>query len=183
MERYKLLRPDSAHFSRPPCMRNFFARQARNVLTFLLGYLTLYTMNRTEIYGQVIAAVLRLLNQMNQMENIPKSFRTDVQIHPSEIHTIAAIGDHPGCNISELARVGWTFLKACGTLENRRYRTGHFDAGTAAMFRLLPSPGEYNALLSSRTVSDSAYSVTYSITLVNNRFAVYSSRMLSPCYI
>lgn len=61
-------------------------------------------MNTKDLYGQIIAAVLRILNQMNQMEDMPKSFGTDVQIHPSEIHTIAAIGDRPGCNISELAK-------------------------------------------------------------------------------
>ncbi len=40
---------------------------------------------------------------MNQMEEMPKLFGTDVLIHTSEIHTIAAIGNRPGCNISELA--------------------------------------------------------------------------------
>ena len=40
---------------------------------------------------------------MNRMEDMPKYFGTDAQIHPSEIHTIAAIGNRPGCNISELA--------------------------------------------------------------------------------
>ncbi|MCK4515258.1 MAG: winged helix-turn-helix transcriptional regulator [Spirochaetaceae bacterium] len=61
-------------------------------------------MSTPDIYNQLIAAVLRLLNQMNQMEKTPKSFGTDVQIHPSEIHTIVAIEDHPECNISELAK-------------------------------------------------------------------------------
>ena len=60
-------------------------------------------MNTKDIYEQIITAVLRMLNQMNQMEDMTKSFGTDVQIHPSEIHTIAAIGNRPGCNISELA--------------------------------------------------------------------------------
>lgn len=73
------------------------------MLTFLLGCLIIYIMNTTDIYGKIIAAVLRMLNQMNRMEDMPKSFGTDVQIHPSEIHTIAVIGNRPGCNISELA--------------------------------------------------------------------------------
>ncbi len=60
-------------------------------------------MRTPDIYKQLIAAVLRLLNQLNQMEKTPQPFGTDIQIHPSEIHTIAAIGDHPGCNMSELA--------------------------------------------------------------------------------
>ncbi len=60
-------------------------------------------MNKKDIYRQTMAAVLRMLNQMNQMEDMPKSFGTDLLIHTSEIHTIATIGDHPGCNISELA--------------------------------------------------------------------------------
>lgn len=46
-------------------------------------------------------------------------------------------------------RGGVDIYESVGTLENRRYRTVHFDAGAAAMFRLLPSPGEYNVVLSS----------------------------------
>ena len=60
-------------------------------------------MNTKDIYEQIITAVLRMLNQMNQMEDMARTFGTDFKIHPSEIHTIVAIGNRPGCNISELA--------------------------------------------------------------------------------
>ena len=60
-------------------------------------------MNTKDIYEQIITAVLRMLNQMNQMEDMARTFGTDVKIHPSEIHTIVAIRNRPGCNISELA--------------------------------------------------------------------------------
>ncbi len=39
-----------------------------------------------------------MMHQMNRMEDMPKSFGTAVKMY-----TIAAIGDRPGCNISELA--------------------------------------------------------------------------------
>ena len=86
-----------------PWFSEIFLLGSLKVLTVLLGYLTLDRVRTPDLYKQLIAAVLRLLNQLNQMEKTPQPFGTDIQIHPSEIHTIAAIGDHPGCNMSELA--------------------------------------------------------------------------------
>ena len=60
-------------------------------------------MNTTDSYGAIIAAVMKMMNQINQLESRPKRFGTDVAIYRSEIHTIAAIGAQPGCKVSELA--------------------------------------------------------------------------------
>jgi len=36
---------------------------------------------------------------MNVMESLPRDFGVDVQLHPSDIHTIEAIGTTPKDNI------------------------------------------------------------------------------------
>lgn len=60
-------------------------------------------MKEQVLEDQIIAAVLKMVNQLNRMEELPRTFGTDLPIHPSEIHTVAAIGNNRGCNISELA--------------------------------------------------------------------------------
>jgi len=62
-----------------------------------------FFMSNPPIQDQIISSVLKILNQMKNMEEIPRKFGTDIQIYPSEIHTVAAIYTKPGCNISELA--------------------------------------------------------------------------------
>jgi len=62
-------------------------------------------MNNYPIQEQIISSVLKMMNQMNTMEEMPRKFGTDIQIHPSEIHTVEAISANPGCNISELAEL------------------------------------------------------------------------------
>ena len=55
--------------------------------------------------GEIIAAVMKMMNQMNRLESRPRLFGTDVPIYRSEIHTITAIGDNPGRNVTELAEI------------------------------------------------------------------------------
>ena len=62
-------------------------------------------MNASDDCGKIIAAVMKMMNQMNQLESTPKRFGTDVPIYRSEIHTVAAVGDNPECNATELAEV------------------------------------------------------------------------------
>ena len=45
----------------------------------------------------------RIVNKINRMEKKPRHFGTDTLLYPSEIHTIDAIGSHPGINMTRLA--------------------------------------------------------------------------------
>ncbi|MCP3898392.1 MAG: MarR family transcriptional regulator [Desulfobacteraceae bacterium] len=45
----------------------------------------------------------RVLNKMNKLEKKPRYYGTDHLLYGSEIHTIEAIGNNPGINITELA--------------------------------------------------------------------------------
>jgi DNA-binding MarR family transcriptional regulator len=46
----------------------------------------------------------RVLSKYITSERIPKDFGIGQKLHPSEIHTIHAIGKNPGINVTELAK-------------------------------------------------------------------------------
>lgn len=46
----------------------------------------------------------RVLSKYIASEKVPKSFGIDQKLHPSEIHTIHAIGTNPDTNVTELAK-------------------------------------------------------------------------------
>lgn len=45
----------------------------------------------------------RVMNKLIKIESAPRTFGTSSLLFPSEIHTIEAIGDHPGINVTDLA--------------------------------------------------------------------------------
>ena len=45
----------------------------------------------------------RIMNKMLKIESTPRTFGTSFLLFPSEIHTIEAIGDNPGINVTDLA--------------------------------------------------------------------------------
>ncbi len=47
----------------------------------------------------------RVISKYNRMENKQRSYGTDVVLSRAEIHTIAAVGDNPGINITMLADI------------------------------------------------------------------------------
>lgn len=50
---------------------------------------------------------MKTMNRMNEIEAIPADFGTGQLLHPSEIHTIQALGLHPDINVTALgARMG-----------------------------------------------------------------------------
>jgi DNA-binding MarR family transcriptional regulator len=52
-----------------------------------------------------IEQFLRLANIITASENRPRSYGTGHKLTRAEIHTIEAIGNHPGLSVTELARV------------------------------------------------------------------------------
>lgn len=46
----------------------------------------------------------RIMNKMMMIEKTPRTFGTEFLLYPSEIHTIEAIGNNPGVNVTELAK-------------------------------------------------------------------------------
>ena len=46
---------------------------------------------------------MRIMNKLNESENIPRIFGIDLPLYPSEIHMIQAIGDNPESNIRSIA--------------------------------------------------------------------------------
>ena len=67
----------------------------------------------------------RILNSFNAAEKLSRDFGTGDLLYPSEVHTIEAIGNNAGCNISDLARImGITrgaVQKLSAKLEGRGY--------------------------------------------------------------
>jgi DNA-binding MarR family transcriptional regulator len=46
-----------------------------------------------------------IMNKITTLEKLPRDFGTGDKLFPSEIHTIQAIGQHPGINMTDLASV------------------------------------------------------------------------------
>ncbi len=44
-----------------------------------------------------------IMNKITTLEKLPRDFGTGDKLFPSEIHTIQAIGQHPGINMTDLA--------------------------------------------------------------------------------
>ena len=56
-------------------------------------------------YTEMTGLMERVIHKYNQWENMKRTYGTELQLTRAEIHTIAAVGDHPGINITALASV------------------------------------------------------------------------------
>ena len=56
-------------------------------------------------HSQIIELIGRIIHKYNQWDNKKRTYGTDIPLTKAEIHTIAAVGDHPGINITTLAQV------------------------------------------------------------------------------
>ncbi len=56
-------------------------------------------------FKNLLAAFMGLYNQINASEKRQYDFGTGTMLHPSEIHTIEAIGQNTGINVTELAKL------------------------------------------------------------------------------
>jgi DNA-binding MarR family transcriptional regulator len=48
---------------------------------------------------------MRIMNKLNESENLPRIFGIEIPLFPSEIHTIQVIGDHPESNVRAVADI------------------------------------------------------------------------------
>ncbi len=55
-------------------------------------------------YQKLLESFFRIVNHYSIIERSPKKYGTDELFHKLEIHTIHAIGENPGINVTELAR-------------------------------------------------------------------------------
>ena len=62
-------------------------------------------MEITRDHKNIISAVLKLANLINEFDKVPRKFGTDKSLYSSEIHTIAAIGDNSECNVTQLSKI------------------------------------------------------------------------------
>jgi len=60
---------------------------------------------KDELVNQCFGQFGRILNSFNAAEKLSRDFGTGDLLYPSEVHTIEAIGNNTGCNISDLARI------------------------------------------------------------------------------
>lgn len=56
-------------------------------------------------YVKLSSLMERVIHKYNQWESKKRTYGTSVPLSRAEIHTIAAVGDHPGINITTLAAV------------------------------------------------------------------------------
>lgn len=56
-------------------------------------------------YNQLQALMERTVHKYNQFEKIKHTYQGGVELTHAELHTIACIGDHPGLNLTTLAKM------------------------------------------------------------------------------
>lgn len=60
-------------------------------------------MNRREEYRKLFDLWMKIMTMMQEHESWERDFGTGDLLHPSEIHTLQAVGDHEGINITGVA--------------------------------------------------------------------------------
>ena len=58
---------------------------------------------KEKILSEIMESFVRVVNKFNRFEKVPMDFGVDEKLFPSEIHTIEAIGNHQGANVTELS--------------------------------------------------------------------------------
>ena len=62
-------------------------------------------MDRKKTCEEIVELFIRLANKYRLLEKIPVEYGTDQALYHSERHMIDQIGDHPGTNLTEFARM------------------------------------------------------------------------------
>jgi DNA-binding MarR family transcriptional regulator len=60
---------------------------------------------KNELANQCFDQFGRILNSFKEADKLSRDYGTGDLLYPSEVHTIEAIGNNTGCNISDLARI------------------------------------------------------------------------------
>lgn len=71
---------------------------------------TVMYLNRKEAvtiddYTKLTTLMERVIHKYNQWENKKRTYGTDILLSKAEIHTIVAVGNHPGINVTSLADI------------------------------------------------------------------------------
>lgn len=61
-------------------------------------------MKQQELAEQIIRPFKRIARLYSELDQTTSNYGTDVPLFPPEIHAITAIGDHPGCSLTELTQ-------------------------------------------------------------------------------
>ena len=61
--------------------------------------------SKEEILAEIMGSFVRVINKFNRFEKVPMDFGVDEKLYPSEIHTIEAIGNYQGANVTELSEM------------------------------------------------------------------------------
>jgi DNA-binding MarR family transcriptional regulator len=56
-------------------------------------------------YNTLFESIERVINKYNQLDKQKRAYGTDIYLTNTEIHLVAAIGDNPNINITELAKL------------------------------------------------------------------------------
>lgn len=78
----------------------------------------------TAIYEKTLQKLEKLIAMMESMHTPSFSFGTGVLMHTKEIHTIQAVGRHPGVNVTKLAEHTGVTKGAVSQTINRLVRKG-----------------------------------------------------------
>ena len=60
-------------------------------------------MDDEQKYKEAMDKFQRVINRFREIDKKPRDFGTGDKLFPSEIHTIAAIGEHPSINVTDLS--------------------------------------------------------------------------------
>jgi len=78
----------------------------------------------TAIYEEILQKLEKVIVMMESMHTPSLSFGTGVLMHTKEIHTIQAIGRHPGINVTKLAEHAGVTKGAVSQTINKLVRKG-----------------------------------------------------------
>lgn len=56
-------------------------------------------------YSSLAGVMERVIHKYNRWENKKRTYGTSLPLSRAEIHTVAAVGDHPGINVTTLAEI------------------------------------------------------------------------------
>ncbi|MBD3241225.1 MAG: MarR family transcriptional regulator [Chitinivibrionales bacterium] len=59
---------------------------------------------RRRAFVEIAEQLLRIVTKFGILHGRPYDFGTGTKLYPAEVHTLQCIGDHPGINVTELAR-------------------------------------------------------------------------------
>lgn len=82
-----------------------FIKSVRKDLTYSLATILYRYMETNQAFEQVLEELELAVTRMSSMHESPWDFGTGVPLYRAEIHTVQAIGEHPGINVTRLAEL------------------------------------------------------------------------------